>query len=535
MTSSEEKARPIPPPALREYQRRTERHSLIQDDCLLSENDDLLVGSPFCGGSIVRDIQGYCDLWHLTHPTYKASERGIAAIETMRVLRDACTLDVVKLAENALKDIGDEDGVVRMWIYRSCMGDAEARPLVVAYIAANADMTDGGYEDAWRDAVAFGLTFRECGTMSAYCSWGVNAMHVDEQRFDDVSRAGVQIREQQEAEAHAKAAAERAIGDAKSAELLAHVRGVDPTDQDFLRAVLEDRAEFWRPRKPELVVVPLLPEGQTGARKELYKSWRGIDSVPLPIVLRGDVGAHRRSLVERWPQAEPVIDVILGDLAAREEVHFRPTLLVGSPGSGKSSLTRAICDQLGLPCELVSLAGVHDAALMGTSAQWYSARESMPLQLIKRTKFASVAIIWDEAEKAATSRHNGSPLDALLPMLEIDQAKRYRDLALEVEVDLSMVSHFATANSLDGVPAPLRDRMRILEMPEPTWQHIGALSKQIVERLAAERGIDARWFEPLAEDEIELVKQAWPGGSIRQLTRIVTTILDGRSSIMGRA
>jgi hypothetical protein len=181
------------------------------------------------------------------------------------------------------------------------------------------------------------------------------------------------------------------------------------------------------------------------------------------------------------------------------------------------------------------MAGVHDASLMGTSAQWASARESTPLQLIKRTGIASVGVIWDELEKIGTRRENGSALDALLPMLEVDQARRLRDLALEVEVDLSAVSHFATANSLDGIPDPVRDRMRVLAMPDPGWQHLGTLTRQILDRLAKERNLDPRWHESLAEDEMDLVRQAWPGGSIRQLTTIVRAIADGRAAIMGRA
>jgi len=119
-------------------------------------------------------------------------------------------------------------------------------------------------------------------------------------------------------------------------------------------------------------------------------------------------------------------------------------------------------------------------------------------------------------------------------LLELDQARRFRDPALEVECDLSFVSHFATANSVDGIPAPLRDRMRILRMPTPSWAHLGVLSGQIVDRIARERGIDRRWFQPLAEDELDLVRAAWPGGSIRKLTRIIQTVLDGREQIMGR-
>jgi ATP-dependent Lon protease len=185
--------------------------------------------------------------------------------------------------------------------------------------------------------------------------------------------------------------------------------------------------------------------------------------------------------------------------------------------------------------ETVSLAGAMDSSAMGTSSQWHSARESVPLQLIKRTRVANPAIIWDEAEKASQDRRNGSALDALLPMLERSQAKAIRDPALELEVDLSMVSHFATANSLDGVPRPLRDRMRILQMPEPTWRHLGDLVEGIVTDLMLERGLDGRWVSPLAEDELDLVRQNWPGGSIRQLQRIVTTLVDGREMTWGNA
>lgn len=492
---------------------------------LLPSVDELIEGAPWYGGHIERDIQAWCDGWALLNitPARGKANPYRSAKAAVRALRDKCTLQAVTLAEAALEAAGEEDLVQRMRIYRACLGDRQAAAALAASIADDVGY-QSGFSSVWQDATARGLLRGDRRSMESYCTWGVAATKSDHTMIDDYELAGREI-----------AAEAAAAADKKKTDLLASVRGVDPDDEDFLRAVAEDRAEFWRPRTPELVVVPLLPDNSSGARKELYKSWAGIHSVPLPIVLRGDIGAHRRSLVERWPHAADLIDIILGDLAAREEVRFRPTLLVGKPGSGKSSLARAICDQLGLPVELVSMAGIHDAALMGTSAQWHSARESLPLQLIKRTKYASVAVIWDEIEKADPGRNNGSATEALLPMLEIDQARRYRDLALEVEVDLSAVSHFATANSLDGVPAPLRDRMRVLMMPEPGWHHIGALSKQLIQRLAAERGIDARWFEPLAEDEIELVRQAWPGGSIRQLTRIVTTILDGRASIMGRA
>ncbi|WP_421949994.1 AAA family ATPase [Pelagibacterium sp.] len=209
--------------------------------------------------------------------------------------------------------------------------------------------------------------------------------------------------------------------------------------------------------------------------------------------------------------------------------------LVGKPGSGKTALLRAIAAQLDLPCEVFSMAGMADGSAMGTSAQWATSRPSVPLQLVQRSGFANGLVVWDEIEKASDSRHNGSAFDALLPMLERSQAQAIRDPALEVAVDLSWISHFATANSVEGIPAPLRDRMRIIKMPEPTWQHIGPLSKQIIRDIARDRGIDERWYPPLADDEVDVIKEVWPGGSLRKLRRGIEGTLAAREAFMGQA
>ena len=492
------------------------------------DTDDLLAGSPFMGGDIRIDARSWCE--HMLsnaadlrsyQSMVKAADCTVNMRSALRALRDSVALQTIKPVEQAARAVHDDDTVARMLVYRSCLRDEEARR-ELSLIASGEHYGDSGFTTAQRHCVALGLLHSYSRpSMRDYHARGRDWLSSQARIIEDI-----------------RLAAEAAEAAAKAGLSAVRTQSELEADADWIdRVIGEDRGEIPETAAREtfgVVVVPALVEGGTSWRKEIVKSWHGIAGTRLPAVDRGDLAAHRRSLVERWPHAEEIIGIVLGDLAATPAVRFRPTLLVGSPGSGKSSLARAIFDQVGLPCELQSFAGLHDAALMGTSAQWSSARESAPLQLIKRSAKASVGVIWDEIEKASSDRRSGAPAEALLPMLEVDQARRYRDLCLEVEVDLSMVSHFATANSLDDIPDPVRDRMRVLTMPEPGWQHLGVLSSQILQRIARERGVDDRWFAPLAEDEKDLVRQAWPGGSIRKLTRIVQTIIDGRDCLIGR-
>ena len=72
-------------------------------------------------------------------------------------------------------------------------------------------------------------------------------------------------------------------------------------------------------------------------------------------------------------------------------------------------------------------------------------------------------------------------------------------------------------------------------MPNPGWQHIGPLSQQIIRGIAKDRGVDERWYPPLAEDELDVIREAWPGGSLRKLQSAITATLAARDRFMGQA
>ena len=487
----------------------------------LPTTSELLAGLPLCQDDLQSDVMHFVDVWKAKYEG-RASDEAILASGLARA--DA-SIEVLQKLHGTLnpKLHSDSKLLQRLSIWLAYCGEKD----VIAKVCASAITADYGSEEcvpsAYRLAFAVGITTRadvrtyDCGDADRVMMYGMRRLSSIATYLQPLELTTIVDKE--------------GVGTGLEGLLRRFSETVDEepaSAADKLDELLTDGREG-------MVVVPRLSlSNSKSSARDIRKEWDGTAGRALPIARRGDIGAWRRHLVASWPHASTVIDIILGDLAASEQVRFRPTLLVGEPGSGKSSLARAIMEIAGLPTQLVAMAGASDSSLMGTSAQWSTARECVPLQLIKSAKIASVGMIWDEIEKADPSRNNGSAVDALLPMLEVDQARKFRDLALEVEVDLSMVSHFATANSLEGLPAPVRDRFRVLQMPEPGWQHLHVLTRQIVDRIAAERGVDPRWFAPLAEDEIGLVKEAWPGGSIRKLTTVVRSIIDGRDRFLGR-
>ncbi|WP_298106502.1 AAA family ATPase, partial [Bradyrhizobium sp.] len=137
-------------------------------------------------------------------------------------------------------------------------------------------------------------------------------------------------------------------------------------------------------------------------------------------------------------------------------------------------------------------------------------------------------VLIDEIEKAGTRNDYGRLWDCLLGFLEPETNARYPDPALQTTLDLSHVSYIATANSIDPLPSPIRDRFRVVTFPKPTAGDLDALLPAILADLARERGLDRRWMMPLDGAEHAAVARHWRGGSVRRLRRVVEAVLRHR-------
>ncbi|POR40938.1 AAA family ATPase [Methylobacterium sp. V23] len=262
----------------------------------------------------------------------------------------------------------------------------------------------------------------------------------------------------------------------------------------------------------------------------MTKGYEAIIGKPVPLAPVPDLRELRAALRFEFPYATDLIDRLLVNLNNGSHVGLNPTVILGRPGVGKSRLISRIAHHLGVGLWRVDATHDSGAAIGGLDRRWSSTEPAHPVMAIARYGVANPLMLVDEIEKASTRRDYGRLWDSLLPMLEPETARAYPDPAFQASVDISHVSWLFTANDIAPLPGPLLDRLRVIEMPAPTATDLEALLLPVLAGIAASQGLDPRFLATLDNEEIAAVRRAWPGGSIRRLTRLVETVVAAREA-----
>jgi len=243
-----------------------------------------------------------------------------------------------------------------------------------------------------------------------------------------------------------------------------------------------------------------------------------------------DIAKAREILDEDHYDLQKVKERILDYLAVKKlQPGMKGPILcfIGPPGVGKTSLGKSIARSLGRKFVRISLGGMHDEAeIRGHRRTYIGALPGQIIQGLKRAENNDPVFMLDEVDKLGRD-FRGDPSAALMEVLDPEQNAAFRDHYLDVPFDLSKVVFIATANWMDPIPEPLRDRMEIIELPGYTGEEkIHIARKYLIPKQTAEHGIkEGEQLEFTEAGLQEIIHSYTREAGVRNLEREIATLV----------
>jgi ATP-dependent Lon protease len=243
-----------------------------------------------------------------------------------------------------------------------------------------------------------------------------------------------------------------------------------------------------------------------------------------------DIAEARRILDEDHYGLEKIKRRILEHLAVRKlNPNGKSPILcfVGPPGVGKTSLGQSIARATGRKFARVSLGGVHDEAeIRGHRRTYVGALPGNIVQSLRKVETRNAVMMLDEIDKLGAGGFHGDPASAMLEVLDPEQNSTFRDNYVAVPFDLSRVMFIATANVLDTIPGPLRDRMEVIQLPGYTAQEKLQIARRyLVARQLAASGVKPEQVELSDDALLAIIHDYTREAGVRNLEREIGNVI----------